>query len=177
MISAKARLTRRDKMLHQVSSLRDTKPPSDPAICTRCNAIWHKGNWSLDPAVRRATLRWQSPVKALCPACRQIREDNPAGILYLAGSYFWQNRSQILQCIQNSERNALQKNPLERIIHTDWGPKETFLIETTSEKLARRLGRAVHRAHHGHLEIRFSDDDHLVRVYWHRNLEESSTHA
>jgi hypothetical protein len=177
MISAKARLPRRDKMLPQVSPLRDTKPASDPALCTRCNAIWHKGTWSTDPAVRRALTRGQAPAKVLCPACRLIREDNPAGMLYLGGSYFWQNQAEILQCIHNSERNAAQKNPLERIIHTSQGPKKTLVVETTSEKLARRLGRAVHRAHHGRLDIRFSDEDRLVRVYWHRDLEEPSAHA
>ena len=176
MISARARLTRRDKMLPQVSPLRDTKAASDPAICTRCNAIWHKGNWSADPAVRRTFERSGSLTKVLCPACRLTREGNPAGILALSGSYFWQNRDQILHCIQNAERNAAQKNPLERISHTGTGPKKTFVVETTSEKLTRRLGRAVHRAHHGELDIRFSDEDHFVRVYWHRDLEEPSAH-
>jgi hypothetical protein len=176
MISAKARLTRRDKMLPQVTPLRDTKAASDPAICIRCNATWHKRNWSTDPAVRRALERGRTLAKVLCPACRLIREGNPAGILILGGSYFWQNRSEILHCIQNSERNAAQKNPLERIGHTGTGPKKTFVVETTSEKLARRLGRVVHRAHHGELSIRFSDEDHFVRVYWHRDLEETSAH-
>ncbi len=176
MISAKARLTRRDKMLPQVTPLRDTKAAADPAICTRCNAIWHKGNWSTDPAVRRTLERGRILTKVLCSACRLTREGNPAGILYLSGSYFLQNRIQILQCIQNSERNAAQKNPLERISQMDAGPKKTFVVETTSEKLARRLGRAVHRAHHGELNIRFSDEDHFVRVYWHRDLEGSTAH-
>jgi len=173
MISSKTRLPRRDKMLPQVTPLRDTKAPHDPAVCTRCQAVWHKGVWALTP--RRGLPPDAVPV--LCPACRLIREGNPAGILYLSGSYFWQHRESILQCIRNSERNAVSKNPLERIIHTKPGAPKALVVETTSEKLARRLGRAIRRAHHGRLDIRFSNQDHLVRLYWHRDLEEAPAHG
>jgi hypothetical protein len=173
MLPAKARVVRRDKALSP-TALRDIQPPTDPAICFRCQAVWRKGKWSLNPALRREVLRWEAPAAVICPACRRAKEGNPTGILYLAGSFLERNRAEILNLVRNAERVAAAKNPLERIIRIQDGSSHRVVVETTSEKLARRLGRAVSKACGGTLEIRFSHEDKLVRVYWRRDLSEPS---
>lgn len=174
MLSAKARLVRCDKALSSTTPLRDLKPSRDPALCSMCQAIWHKGKWSLDPAVRVEVQRWGTPITVLCPACRSAKEGNPTGILYLTGSFLAQNRAEILNLVRNAARAAAAKNPLERIIRIRTDSRHPLVVETTSEKLARRLGRAVSRACGGALEIRFSHEDKLVRVYWRRNAAGSA---
>lgn len=169
MLSAKARLVRLDKALSSTTPLRDVKPPKDPAICENCQAVWHKGIWSLDPAIRRDVRRWGTPITVTCPACKSVKEGNPTGILYLAGSFLSQNRDEILNLVRNAARAAAAKNPLERIIRIRSDARHPLVVETTSEKLARRLGRAVSRACGGALQIRFSHEDKLVRVYWRRD--------
>lgn len=169
MLPAKARFVRRDKALPSTSSLPDPKPSRDPAICSTCQAVWRKGNWSLDPAIRREVLRWHRPASAICPACRSAKERTPAGILYLMGSFLEKNRGEILNLLRNAERAAAAKNPLERIIRIEEDSRYPLVVETTSEKLARRLGRAVSKACSGRLDIRFSREDKLVRVYWRRD--------
>lgn len=169
MLAAKARLLRCDKALSSTTPPRDPKPSKDPAICSGCHAVWHKGKWSLDPAIRRDVRRWGSPITVVCPACRSTKEGNPTGIFYLTGSFLAKNRTEILNLVRNAARVAAAKNPLERIIRIQTDPRHPLVVETTSEKLARRLGRAVSRACGGALEIRFSHEDKLVRVYWRRD--------
>ncbi len=169
MFSAKARLVRRDKALSPATPLPDLKSSTDPAICASCQAVWHKGKWSLDPAVRRDVKRWRRPTSAICPACRSAKEGIPTGILYLTGSFLDKNRAEILNLVRNTEGVAATKNPLERILRIEEDSRRQLVVETTSEKLARRLGRAVSKACGGTLEIRFSHEDKLVRVYWRRD--------
>ncbi len=168
MVSAKARFVRCDKALSSTTPLRDLRPPADPAFCSECQAVWHKGKWSLNPATRREVRRWGTPIAVRCPACKSAEEGNPTGILYLAGSFLAQNRAEILSLVRNAAHAAAAKNPLERIIRIKADPRHPLVVETTSEKLARRLGRAVNRACGGALKIRFSHEDKLVRVYWRR---------
>ncbi len=168
MLSAKARLIRCDKALSSTTPLHEWKPPRDPAICSKCQAVWHKGKWSLHPATRREVRRWCTPIAVVCPACKSAEEGNPTGILYLTGSFLAEKRGEILNLIRNAAYAAALKNPLERIIRIKADPRHALVVETTSEKLARRLGRAINKACGGALEIRFSHEDKLVRVYWRR---------
>lgn len=173
MLSVKARFSRPDKALSSTTPRRVLKPVGDPAICPRCQAVWHKGKWSLDPAVRRETRRWRTPTILVCPACHSAKAGIPMGILYLTGSYLERNRSEILNLLRNGARLAAAKNPLERIIRIQADSRHPLVVETTSEKLARRLGRAVINACGGALDIRFSHENKLVRIYWRRDVQGS----
>jgi len=174
MISAKARLVSRQKALSSTPPQADPKPSAGAAICSTCHAVWRKGSWSLDPAVRREVRRWNAPALVLCPACRSTREGTPTGIFYLSGSFLARHRTEVLNRLRSAERAATAKNPLERIIRIQDDSRSRVVVETTSEKLARRLGRAISRACGGTLEIRFSHEDRLVRVYWRRDAAGSA---
>jgi len=175
MISAKARFVRRNKALSSTPPHADLKPSGGAAICSKCQAVWRKGSWSLDPAVRREVRRWRAPAIVLCPACRSTNEGTPTGILYLSGSFLARNPTEVLNRLHTAERAAAAKNPLERIIRIqDDSSRSRVVVETTSEKLARRLGRAISRACGGSLEIHFSHEDRLVRVYWRRDAAGSA---
>jgi NMD protein affecting ribosome stability and mRNA decay len=141
---------------------------SEPSICQRCQAVWKKGKWSLDEALRAEVKKWEQPKSVLCQACRRIADDYPAGIVTLKGAYLQTHKEQILQTIHNEEANSKRKNPLERIIKMEEA-KGTLTITTTDSKLARRIGKAVSESNGGQLEIKFSHGDELVRVYWERN--------
>jgi hypothetical protein len=66
---------------------------------------------------------------------------------------------------------VVAKNPLERIIRIqDDFVRSCVVVETTLEKLVCRLGRAISKACGGTLEICFSHEDRLVRVYWWRDV-------
>jgi hypothetical protein len=57
------------------------------------------------------------------------------------------------------------KNPLERIM----GLEETngrWKVETTTEKLAQRLGRSVKKARGGKIVYKWGHNNKFVRVVW-----------
>jgi hypothetical protein len=62
----------------------------------------------------------------------------------------------------------MAKNPLERIMRME-REGDNLVIETTEEKLAEHLGRALNKAHQGELKIDWSDEHSLCRVTWERS--------
>ena len=87
----------------------------------------------------------------------------------LSGSYLWKHEEEIQRILKNEEHKALAKNPFERIIrsHRD---NDKLVIETTENKLAEHLGRVLHKAHQGELNISWSGDPDICRVSWERML-------
>jgi hypothetical protein len=98
----------------------------------------------------------------------------PCGFLHLTGSYLQAHTPEILKLIRNIERAAVHKNPQERVIRIEDNSPREVNVETASEKLAQRIGRAVSRAFQGTLRIQFSHQNKLVRLYWHRDMDEAS---
>ncbi len=45
---------------------------------------------------------------------------------------------------------------------------ECLVIETTEEKLAEHLGRAVHKAYQGELQVQRGEDNCICRINWKR---------
>ena len=159
---------RLDRGLSGTDPYRDDLSIPEPAICSGCRAVWKKGKWSLDETLRKETLRFKKPYQVLCPACRRAQDDYPAGVIYLRGDFLLAHKDQILNTIKNQEAAALIKNPLDRIMKIEDLGKKGIVIETASERLATKLGRAVERACGGDLRIQFSRQEKLVRIYWSR---------
>lgn len=165
---------RLDRGLSLKDPYRDDLSLPEPSLCERCQAVWRKGKWSLDPEVRKEALRFKKPHKVLCPACRRAEEGYPAGMVYLKGDFLFSHKDEILNRIKNEEAAALSKNPLDRIIRFEDMGKEGIIVETASNRLATKLGKVVEQAFGGDLLIRFSEREKLVRVYWSR--DEISSH-
>jgi len=135
------------------------KPPS-PAQCPRCGAVFRDGRWSWD---RSAPPR----AKLLCPACRRIAEDMPAGYLTITGEYFSRHRAEVLGRVLHCSEQERAEHPLERIISMREQDGE-MLITTTSTHLARLIGHALKRAFKGNLKMVYGKDENLLRVRWSR---------
>lgn len=175
MFSAKARFTRGDKAFPLRRPVRQARSSVDPATCPNCHAVRLRRTWTLDPTVCREVARWEQPATILCPVCRLSPQAVPSGILHLTGSYLPPHAPEILKLVRNIERVAIQKNPLERVSRIREDSPGEVVVETTSEKLARRIGRAVRRAFQGTLQIRFSHQDKPVRLLWRRDLPQASS--
>lgn len=141
----------------------------DGSVCVGCGAVYHNQHWNLDERRRDLLVNTGAAKEVQCPACKIVQERNPQGIVTLSGDYWGQHRDEILNLVRNEESRASQVNPLERIIDIR-DESDCLVIETTNVKLAQRIGRRVHSAHKGEVQYRWPDGDHLVRVYWERNL-------
>jgi hypothetical protein len=103
----------------------------------------------------------------LCPACRRTQDKFPAGVVTLEGEFFAAHRDEILHLARNEEQQAKSEHPLERIMDIQQEAGKT-VVSTTDLHLARRIGDAVHHAYQGSLEVKYSPDEYLVRVFWQR---------
>jgi len=136
-----------------------SKPP-EPALCPECGVVYHKGRWQ----------RAARPVKAhehLCPACQRIKDSYPAGYVKLSGDFLGAHRDEIRHLVRNEEQREAEDHPLQRIMDiTEEGGVTS--VTTTDVHLARRIGEALHHAYQGKLDIKYSQDEYVVRVTWER---------
>lgn len=136
--------------------------PREVIRCSGCGAFYHRRHWTLT-----APAGFTNPVHshpAYCPACVKIRERSASGEFHLV-NVAPAERGEMLRILRNEEARAREKNPLERIMSVratgaDWK------VDTTTEKLAQRLGRAIAKARGGKVAYKWSHNNKFVRVEW-----------
>lgn len=161
-----------DKRGRQPTSLNPFVPresPKDPSLCTSCKTVYRNKHWRLDPKIYEILESDPKVSRISCPACQKIAAGYPEGIVTLSGSYLWEHVEEIQCILKNEEHKALAKNPFERVIrkHREDGK---LVIETTEKKLAEHLGRVLHKAHQGTLNISWTGNPETCRVNWERTL-------
>jgi hypothetical protein len=137
--------------------------PKEPTLCPGCGAVFHKGRWQW--AEESAGLAHE----LMCPACERIRDDMPAGILTLSGAFLEKHRDEILKLIQNKVEQEKAEHPMKRLMGVEDGQKGELIARFTDLHLPRGTGEAIQRAYDGELEIQYTKESNLVRVYWHRD--------
>ncbi|MCE5323926.1 60S ribosomal export protein NMD3 [bacterium] len=147
----------------------DEESLEENSLCVKCGAVYTAGRW-----YRQADLSKQKKAegiqhKTICPACRKQRDNVPSGILKLSGKFIEQHKDEILSLIRNESMQVLSDNPLERIMSLET-VRDGIEITTTNEKLAQRIGKAIHKAYSGSIEYKWSGDNKLARVNWHRDI-------
>lgn len=153
---------RRDKLIqgHDHDPYRAQAKPPEPTVCPECEATFREGRWT-----------WKAgPVDAprqLCPACQRVRDGYPGGYLTLEGEFLAEHQQDILGLARNVEEREKKSHPLKRImdIETHEGRIE---ITATDMHLVRSIGEAVQSAYQGELDLRYSDDEALLRAHWQR---------
>ena len=138
-------------------------------VCSECHAVFQGQHWYLADQARKAGVRLgeKSPTSGLCPACQKSRDNVPGGILTISGVFAAQHREEIFNLIHNENERAMGVNPLERVMSVE-GTEDGFEVTTTNERLAQRIGRALHKAYDGEVIYRWSGDTKLARVAWRR---------
>ncbi len=135
---------------------------SEGMYCPECQALYRHG-------------RWQWPQEGdvqgephLCSACRRIRERFPAGEILITGQYLSRHMREIVNLIQNIVRDEKQRSPLKRVI--DFTQDNGALrVSFTDDHLARRIGEAIRKAYKGDLDVKYSEGERFVRLYWSRD--------
>ena len=131
--------------------------------------MYRHGHWALDPATYRRLADDPEVNRINCPACQKIASGYPEGIVTLSGSYLWKHEAEIERILSNAAKKALAKNPFERVMRRH-REQDKLVIETTDRKLAEHLGRILHKAHQGELQISWDGSPGACRVHWERML-------
>ncbi|HPI92575.1 MAG TPA: BCAM0308 family protein [Deltaproteobacteria bacterium] len=140
----------------------EARKHTEGAFCPECQAVYQGGRWIWpDKPVRSGT-------PLLCSACRRIRDDFPAGELYLSGSYLIKHKGEIENLVQKLIREARERSPLKRMMNIR-EEDEGLCVRLTDDHLARHIGDAVYRAYKGDLQLKYSEEEKFVRLYWHRD--------
>ncbi|HEY7219082.1 MAG TPA: BCAM0308 family protein [Candidatus Binatia bacterium] len=139
-----------------------TRSPKEVIQCVGCGSFYYRRRWTLTPPAEFIGQVHAHPV--YCPACMKIKERSASGELHLIGLGL-PERGEVLRILRNEERRAREKNPLERIMQVQ-APNGNLKVQTTTEKLAQRLGRAVKKARGGKVAYKWSHNNKFVRVIW-----------
>lgn len=146
----------------------DDESLEENSVCVSCGAVYLSGRWYMRDMVPESKISGEVAHRALCPACQKQRDRVPGGMIRIRGQFFWNHKDEIMNLIRNENAKAQAVNPLERIMSFEAVDGEVE-ITTTNEKLAQRIGRALHKAYSGDIEYKWSEDTKIARVYWHRD--------
>jgi NMD protein affecting ribosome stability and mRNA decay len=136
--------------------------PAEPAVCMECGVVFNDGRW-----------QWMSEVpqgahEELCPACQRIRDKVPAGLLELSGDFFQEHRDEIMHLVHNTVESQKREHPMKRLMETEEQEDGTVLVSFTDTHLPSGVGEAVEHAYQGDLDIHYTEEAGIVRVYWRR---------
>jgi NMD protein affecting ribosome stability and mRNA decay len=143
-----------------------TRAPRGPLVCPQCHAVFAKKRWALDEAEFAKLSAAKATKQSLCPACRKIRDAYPEGIVTVRWPDLDEHEAEIRGLIVNEEARALAVNPLARVMKIVTFSRRDMEIQTTSDQLAQRIGRALARAFGGKTAYRWAHKDMMLRVEW-----------
>lgn len=142
--------------------------------CRGCGAVYYRRIWTLKPPleIRKRVDLAGGATLTHCPACQKMREHYWDGVVQISGIGPGEKR-EVLRVMRNEEKRAREKNPLERIVRIVDGDGG-LRVETTTEKLAQRLGRCLGKARGGKVTYKWSHRNKFARVLWEKSLPKTS---
>jgi NMD protein affecting ribosome stability and mRNA decay len=140
----------------------------EAAVCQQCHALYQGKRWFFDDKLFTRLAGTPKMREVTCPTCRQVADRYPEGILTLSGEFFSQHQDEIVKLLEKEASRVSARSVQDRVIRMAEADKGKLVVETTTEKLAQRLGRAVYRAYKGNLGFKWSENERFARVYWSR---------
>ncbi len=148
------------------------------STCPDCHAQVHKGHWVRSSANETTHTTGHSSEprsphasghEHRCPACTRIAVHDPAGMLQLKGRYVREHEAELRALLSHIAEREGSQHPLERLMAVQRQDDGSLEVSTTGIHLVRMLGHALQRAHRGHLEINYLEDESRVRSTWARD--------
>jgi NMD protein affecting ribosome stability and mRNA decay len=140
----------------------------EAAICTQCQALYQGKRWFFDAKFYGRLAGTAQGREVVCPACRKINDRYAEGFLTLSGEFFTRHQEEIVKLLTKEAERVSKRSVMDRIIRMEPAGEGKLVVETTTDKLAQHLGRAVYKAYKGDLNFRWGEVDRFVRVYWSR---------
>ncbi|MFH1851919.1 MAG: BCAM0308 family protein [Candidatus Neomarinimicrobiota bacterium] len=133
----------------------------DPTGCSDCGAVFTNGRWTWKEVPPMANT-------VICPACRRMKEQVPSGHIEIKGAFFNDHRQEILNLVNNVEKQEKGEHPQERIMKiNDRG--DNILVTTTGIHIARRIGESLARSYKGEHSFQYLKNEKQILVTWERS--------
>lgn len=136
--------------------------PNEPSVCSECGVVFSSGRWQWLPEIPAGAEQ------VLCPACQRVRDRVPAGYLTLSGEFFTAHRDEIMRLVHNKVEAQKAQHPMKRLMDVEDQEEGGVLVTFTDMHLPRGVGDAIARAYEGELEVQYTDEAGILRVYWQR---------
>ncbi|MBE0577032.1 MAG: ATPase [Desulfuromonadales bacterium] len=157
-------LSRQDRLIKQKvhDPYKTDINPKEPTVCPECSVVFRGGRW-----------QWQAEIpengyKEVCPACQRIRDNIPAGILTMTGNFFSEHRQEMLNLITNKVEEQRSQHPMKRLMAIEDKKDGSTIVTFTDTHLPRGVGQAIKRAYDGKLDIHYTEEASIIRVFWER---------
>jgi hypothetical protein len=131
---------------------------SEPTVCKECGVVYRHGRWLWGVAPADAH-------RVVCPACQRAHDRLPAGYLTLDGPYVAEQRADLLALVAKVEANEKAEHPMHRVLSIEQ-ETDRVAVMTSDIHLPRRIGEALCKAHRGHLDVTFGENEYSVRAHW-----------
>ncbi|OGN13376.1 MAG: hypothetical protein A3J47_01005 [Candidatus Yanofskybacteria bacterium RIFCSPHIGHO2_02_FULL_43_22] len=140
----------------------------DYVLCSECGIVYFDKAWHHRPEEEKAVhLKTDWKIKfELCPACKMKKDKIFEGeVTIKLGSKGGKVKTDILNTIKNSDEQARDRDPMDRILWMKDKDDEVRVF-TSENQLAVRIGKKLESSFPGSkLEIKHSGED-IIRVYW-----------
>lgn len=159
-----ARRGRRDRLIKEMvhDPYMTRSKPVEPTVCPECGVVFSAGRWQWLTEIPDGAN--QEP----CPACQRIGDKVPAGFLTLSGDFFNEHRDEIMHLVHNKVEAQKAQHPMKRLMGVEDQDTGGVVITFTDVHLPRGVGEAIERAYEGDLDIHYTEEAGIVRVYWRR---------
>ncbi len=147
---------------HDGGRKRQPQSGPSPQVCGTCGAVYRDKRWSLPRGPVAGDL-------TTCPACRAAAEGHWRGEVIVTGGFVLSHADEIERLLRSEAARAADDNPLARIVELIRVSPNAFLVKTTTEHLAKRLGSALEHAYKGSVEYGFSHENKFAHVTWSRD--------
>jgi NMD protein affecting ribosome stability and mRNA decay len=138
-----------------------------PTICPRCHAHRERGQWRYDEQRYRALLTQPDMPTHLCPGCERIERRMYEGEVTARHDWSAVSKEEALNLINHEEARARASNPGARIAVVEDRGDELYIL-TTTQFLAKRIGRELEKAYRGVARVMHLPRERFTRVYWER---------
>lgn len=128
--------------------------------CHACGALFARKTWRHDHPVREGL--YDHVIWRLCPACRQATRGEGYGKVVIHGEI---DEDAIRRRIANVAARARLTQPQRRVVDIDWRGGALEVV-TSSQKLAHRVARELHKAFGGRSTYAWDDRDGSLRAVW-----------
>jgi len=137
--------------------------PADPTICTNCHAVYSRKVWRWPEASK--AKRVDRAARGLCPACKQVKKGIFYGLVETVDRFAPDEEALVRARVENVTERARFTQPERRIVSIR-RRRPGLEISTTSQKLAHRIARELHKAFGGEVRYSWSDNDGALRAIW-----------